>query len=531
MEKIKLRIFILLSITGLTLPACEPTDTSIPVPIPNILILMADDVSFPHMGAYGTEWVHTPTFDRIAEEGLLFTNAYTPNAKCAPSRSIFLTGRHSWQLEEAANHWPAFPAKFKTFMEALHDHGYFTGHTQKGWAPGHAGEINGQKRLLTGKAYNEKTLEPPTSEISKTDYAANFRDFLGERPKDKPFCFWYGSVEPHRGYEFGSSLENGRSPSEIDKVPAFWPDNDSVRTDMLDYALELEYFDKHAGLMLQQLEEAGELDNTLIIITADNGMPFPRAKGQAYEFSNHIPLAIMWPNGIKNKGRKIEDFVSFIDIAPTVLEAAGITVEKSGMQEMTGESLKDIFDSEKEGIINPGRDRVLIGKERHDVGRPNDVGYPIRGIVKGNYLYVKNYESDRWPAGNPETGYLNTDGGATKTVILNMRRTGENTSYWDLNFGKRMEEELYDLSQDPDCLQNLALNTEFGPIKTTLHEQMESELRSQEDPRMFGKGYIFDQYKYVNPGDSSFYSRYMRGEKMKANWVNESDFEKENLEY
>jgi hypothetical protein len=93
-----------------------------------------------------------------------------------------------------------------------------------------------------------------------------------------------------------------------------------------------------------------------------------------------------------------------------------------------------------------------------------------------------------------------------------------------------MEEELYDLSQDPDCLQNLALNTEFGPIKTTLHEQMESELRSQEDPRMFGKGYIFDQYKYVNPGDSSFYSRYMRGEKMKANWVNESDFETEPVE-
>ncbi|WP_194775011.1 sulfatase family protein [Pararhodonellum marinum] len=496
-------------------------------PPPNILILMADDVSFPHMGAYGTSWVNTPTFDRIAQEGLLFMNAYTPNAKCAPSRANFLTGRNSWQLEEAANHWNNFPEKFKTFMEALSEQGYFTGHTRKGWSPGNPGQINGQPRLLTGKAYNSKTLEPPTTQISSTDYAENFRDFLNERTSGQPFCFWYGSIEPHRAYEFGSSLRFGRKTAEIDQVPGFWPDVDSVRIDLLDYAYELEYFDAQAGKMLDMLEELGELDNTLIIITADNGMPFPRAKGQSYEYSNHLPLAIMWKNGIKNPGRKIEDFISFIDMAPTVLEASQITESTHGMQIIEGKSFIDIFQTDKDGLINPKRDHVLIGKERHDVGRPNDVGYPMRGMVKGNYLLVKNYETDRWPAGNPETGYLNTDGGATKSVILNLRRRGENQHYWDLNFGKRMEVELYDISKDKDCLKNLAHNPEYRAVKESMIQQMEAALRRQEDPRMLGRGHIFDEYPYVNPNDVGFYEKWLKGETPNAGWVNESDFEKE----
>jgi N-sulfoglucosamine sulfohydrolase len=497
---------------------------------PNILICMADDASFPHMGAYGTSWVKTPAFDRVANEGILFMNAYTPNAKCAPSRSCLLTGRNSWQLEEAANHWPNFPAKFVTFMEALGENGYFVGHTQKGWGPGNPGEKNGQRRLLTGKAYNARTLDPPTKHISRTDYAANFEDFMDERPEGVPFCFWYGSLEPHRAYEYGSSLRHGKSLSEIDHVPAFWPDNDTVRTDMLDYAFEIEYFDQHIVKMLRTLEERGELENTIVIVTADHGMPFPRVKGQAYELSNHVPLAIMWKDGIRTVGRKVNDFVNFIDFAPTFLEVAGVPFENSGMQPIEGKSFTDILFSNKGGQINSERDFVLIGKERHDVGRPNDWGYPIRGIVKGNFLYVKNYETNRWPAGNPETGYLNTDGGATKTVILNMRRSGENEEFWKLSFGKRMEEELYDISKDRDCMNNLITDSQYRQTADQLNALMESKLKEQGDPRMFGKGHIFDEYQYTNPANINFYERFMKGEKVNSGWVNDSDFEKEKFE-
>ena len=242
---------------------------------PNILFCIADDASFPHFGAYGCSWVKTPGFDRVAKEGILFTNAYTPNAKCAPSRSCILTGRNSWQLEEAANHVPFFPQKFKTCCETLGENGYHVGYTAKGWAPGNPGEINGRKRQLTGKAYDAKILIPPAKYIANTDYVANFKDFLDDKPKDEPFCFWYGSREPHRAYEYGAGIKKGgKKTTEVDKVYSFWPDNETVCTDLLDYAFEIEYFDEHLRKMLTLLEDRGELDNTLVIVTADNGMPF-----------------------------------------------------------------------------------------------------------------------------------------------------------------------------------------------------------------------------------------------------------------
>ena len=133
---------------------------------PNILFCIADDASFPHMSAYGCDWVNTPNFDRIAREGILFTNAYTPNAKCSPSRACIITGRNPWQLEEAANHIPHFPQKFRSFMEVLGENGYHTGFTGKGWSPGNPGKNGDGKRLLTGKPYNESKLNPPTKSIS-----------------------------------------------------------------------------------------------------------------------------------------------------------------------------------------------------------------------------------------------------------------------------------------------------------------------------------------------------------------------------
>ncbi|MFO7845446.1 MAG: sulfatase-like hydrolase/transferase, partial [Balneolaceae bacterium] len=153
---------------------------------PNILFAISDDQSFPHAGAYGTEWVKTPAFDRVAEQGVLFNRAYVPNPKCAPSRSIILTGRNSWQLEEAANHWPYFPQKFKVFPEVLAENGYFVGATGKKWAPGIAETAEGEPRSLTGIAYDEHQAEPPTSRISNNDYAANFEAFLQDRPAGEP---------------------------------------------------------------------------------------------------------------------------------------------------------------------------------------------------------------------------------------------------------------------------------------------------------------------------------------------------------
>jgi hypothetical protein len=215
---------------------------------PNILFAIADDWSFGHAGAYGATWVRTPAFDRVAREGVLFTRADTPNAKCAPSRAILLTGRQSWQLEEAANHVPFFPPKFKTRAEALGEHSDVTGATGKGWGPGVANDAQGKPRQMTGRPFNQHKRSGPTRQISDNDYAANFADFLGTVPQGRPWSFWYGAQEPHRAYEHGSGVaKGGKKLSDIERVPEYWPDNEIVRNDMLDYACEVEHFDISGG--------------------------------------------------------------------------------------------------------------------------------------------------------------------------------------------------------------------------------------------------------------------------------------------
>lgn len=501
---------------------------SAPAARPNILFAISDDQSFPHASAYGTKWVKTPAFDRVAREGLLFTRAYTPNAKCAPSRACVLTGRNSWQLEEAANHTSYFPAKFKGFMEALGAHGYATGFTGKGWGPGEPGQIDGKPRLLTGPGFNRLRTEPPTPAMGVTDYAANFAEFLEKKPADKPFCFWYGGTEPHRRYQAGSGVKlGGKTLDQIDRVPKFWPDNEVVRNDMLDYAFEIEYFDLHLGRIIEALEKAGQLENTLIVVTSDNGMPFPRSKGTTYEISNHMPLAIRWGAGIAKRGRTVADYVSFIDFAPTFLEVAGVAPRDSGMQAITGRSLVPIFReaSPTPGRLQPGRDYLLIGQERHDTGRPDDVGYPVRGIFRDGFLYLKNFEPGRWPMCDPITGYLNTDGGPTKTLILAQNRLGVNHWLWELSFGFRPPEEMYDLKADPDCMVNVIADRKHNARREALSAQLLAELKAQGDPRMEGKGEVFDKYPNAG-GQKDFYSRFLKGEKVNAGWVEATDFEK-----
>ena len=494
---------------------------------PNLLFAIADDWGA-HAGAYGTPWVKTPGFDRIAKEGVLFTRAYTPVAKCAPSRAIVLTGRHAWQLEEAGNHMSVFPPKFKSWPEVLMEQGWHMGITGKGWGPGIANDADGKPRRITGIGYNQHKLEPATDGISKNDYAANFVDFIEAAPEGKPWCFWYGSTEPHRDYEFQSGVnKGGKKLSDIDRVPAYWPDNETIRHDLLDYAYEVEHTDTHLVRMLGELEKRGLLENTVVIVTADHGMPFPRGKGYAYPDSNRVPLAIRWPKGVGTPGRVVDDFVSFIDLAPTILDLAGIPQETSGMAAITGRSWRPILASERSGRVEEWRDFVLVGKERTDVGRPYDWGYPIRGIVRDDFLFLRNYEPERWPAGNPETGYLDTDSSPTKTLLLEAGRKDRSDLHWQLNFGMRPGAELYDLAKDPDAVKNLAASSDHEATAAKLEAEMTARLEEQGDPRMFGQGHLFDEYPISNDATRNFYERYLNGQldKKKAGWADPSDFE------
>ncbi|TWT84288.1 Arylsulfatase [Planctomycetes bacterium CA13] len=455
---------------------------------PNILFAIADDATWRHFGAYGCEFVETPNFDRVAKQGVLFKNCYTTNPKCSPSRATILTGRNTWELEDSCNHFGIFWNKFKVYPDLLEADGYHIGHTGKGWWPGDF-QTGGFKRNPAGPVYNKAKLDPPTSSISKTDYTENFRTFLSERTTGQPFYFWYGGNEPHRSYEFGTGRKVGGKKLEDAEVPPYLPDEEIVREDILDYALEIEWFDKHLGQMLQMIEAAGELDNTLVVVTSDNGMPFPRVKGQIYDDDFHMPMAACWGKHIKG-GRVVDDFISFSDLAPTFLEAAGIEPQ----HKITGRSFMDILRSENSGQIDPTRNFIVVGKERHDRGRPNMEGYPVRAIRNESFMYAVNFEPDRWPACDPP-GFGNIDGSPTKRRIIEMHEQG-NSMYWDFAMGKRPAEELYRIDRDSHCINNLANQPEYAETKAQLRNQMFELLKQQEDPRALGNGAVFDRFEY-----------------------------------
>jgi arylsulfatase A-like enzyme len=457
---------------------------------PNILFVIADDASARTFGAYGGTTVETPAFDRLAEEGALFRNAYNCNPKCAPARACLVTGKYSWQLGAAGNHQSHFPAEFKFYPHLLMDAGFYVGLTGKGWGPG----IYDTEFNPAGPSYDEIKLKPPYKGIKKIDYAANFAAFLDKKPEDQPFCFWLGTFEPHRFYEEGSWKKTDLKLEDA-VVPPFLPDNETVRGDLLDYALEVTWFDRHLGLAIRALEERGLLDNTLIIATSDHGMPFPRIKGQLYEEGFHVPMIAYW-KGVIQPGRIIEDFVSFPDVAPTFMEAAGLKPH----EQMTGKSFLDVLKSPNSGQVDPARTYALLGKERHDVGRADETGtdlaYPVRAIRTKEFLYVHNIKPALWPAGNPEYGLKNCDESPTKDYLAALTPDDPDYRYYEMSFGKRPEEELYLIGKDPDCMNNLATNPEYATIKKQLRSTLEQDLTDQNDPRTLGQGEAYDHYPF-----------------------------------
>ena len=459
---------------------------------PNILFIIFDDWGWQHAGAYGCDWVKTPNFDRIAREGILFKNAFTSNPKCSPCRASILTGRNSWQLEEATCHNGIFSNKFPVFPDLLEKAGYTVGLTGKGWGPGDF-KAGGFKRNPAGPSFDQFKSSPPTPNIGRTDYARNFEAFLEKRPAGKPFSFWMGFHEPHRAYEPGSGSRSGKSIKDV-KVPPYLPDTDIVRNDMLDYAVEIEWADSHVGQALQLLEKAGELNNTLIVVTSDHGMPFPFVKGQIFEDGFHLPLAMRWGSVVK-PGRVVEDFVNVRDFAPTFLELAGLKKHS----QMSGTSLMKILRSQKSGRVEKQRDVMLVGKERHDLGRPHDWGYPVRAIRTTDFLFVQNYFPDRWPAGDPETDFPNCDASPTKELIKSL-----GGYYFDLTFGKRPAQALFKLKDDPGCVRNLAGDPAYETVKEKLRSKMLSMLRDEKDPRALGNGAIFDTYQYTSSHQRSY---------------------------
>lgn len=460
---------------------------------PNILFCISDDQSYAHTGANGDPVVQTPAFDRIAREGLRFTHAFCDAPTCGPSRSAILTGQHIWRLEEAGNIHSTLPAKFATYTELLAEAGYSVGYTGKGWSPGRL-EPGGRTTNPAGPEFAGRKLKPPFKGMSDKDYAGNFESFLSQLPADQPFCFWLGTHEPHRGYEDGMGRRTGKDPTKV-TVPPIFPDDEVVRNDLLDYFVEIEHFDQMVWRSIQSLEKAGQLDNTIVVVTSDHGMPFPRAKASLYDAGSQVPLAIRWPEGIQNPGRTVDALVNLSDLAPTFLEAANLKAPPM----MTAQSLTGIFS----GSDVREQDAAYIAMERHDGCRKGGKGYPCRAIRTKEFLYIYNFEPTRWPSGSPDPAvcarripYGEIDMSPTKTLMMERRNEHGVARLAELAFGMRPAEELYDLKSDPNQLSNLAGAIQMQDAQQSLRRQLFDHLKATKDPRVSGGPVEWDHYPY-----------------------------------
>lgn len=465
-----------------------------PASRPNILFAIADDWSWPFASIAGDKTLKTPNFDRVATEGVLFRRAYTAAPTCTASRGSILTGQWFARLEQGGDLWGTLPAKFDVYPDLLERAGYRVGFTGKGWGPGDF-RPGGRTRNPAGPEFNQRTSAPPTKGIHNIDYAANFADFLGKRTAGQPFCFWYGGHEPHRPYEPGTGLRAGKRLADV-RLPGGLADSPETRGDLLDYALEIEWFDTHLGRMLRLLERVGELDNTIVAVTGDNGLPFPRAKANLYDNGTHVPLAVRWGSTLQ-RGRTVDDFISLPDLAPTFLRAAGLEPTSA----MTARSFLDVLTSAKSGWIDPARQRVFTGRERHTIAQPDGTGgYPMRAIRTRDYLYVRNYRPERFPAG-VDTGAANTyrdiDPGPTKQFMMDHRRDPAVANLFELGFGKRPAEELYDLRADTAEQSNVAADAGRAEVKARLSAELDEQLKTWRDPRALGGGDAFDRYPYL----------------------------------
>lgn len=488
---------------------------------PNILFAISDDQSALHTSFAGCSWVSTPAFDRIASEGIYFENCYSGSPGCAPSRSTIVTGRYHWQNEQSGQHASSWMEKYVPFVDVVAANGYHTGFTGKGVGPFRYGESPFRTLDAAGREYNDirhtdDEVKDFAGGINPKNYFENFKKFLEERDDNQPFFFWYGGHEPHRVFEEGSWKRHGKSLSDVE-VPAFLPDNEIVRGDLLDYAVEIEWFDRHLGMMLEHLEEIGELENTIVVVTSDNGMAFPRAKANAYEYGIHVPLAIRMPEQ-ESKGRRVSDLVSFVDFAPTFLQLTGTS--NTGMMPITGESFVPLLNSEESGYTLD-RDRyVLTGRERHSASRHQNWGYPQRTIRQDYLLLVWNMKPDRWPSGAPQRlkeenseerfpmygiddegvhhsdwAFTDIDACPTKSFMVENYNEWKWKKYFDWSMARRPEFELFDVFFDPDCLNNLIDQPGWKQDGERLKNLLREELERTGDPRIVGPDpEVFDTY-------------------------------------
>ncbi len=503
----------------------------------NILFVFADDwgrYASCYKGLDGrptpNDLIQTPNVDRVAREGVLFKNAFVNAPSCTPCRSSLLSGRYFFQTGRGAILQGAvWDESIPTFPLLLRDAGYHIGKSFKVWSPGSpadagfggqqyayqkaGGACNNYSEEVTKMVADGQTIAAAREKIFG-QVRGNFDDFLAARKPGQPWHYWFGTTTTHRSWVKGSGKALwGIEPDALKgKLPKFLPDVPEIREDVADYLGECQAVDAYVGELLKRLEAAGELDKTVIVLSGDHGMPgVTSGKCNLYDHGTAVTLAVRWPGA--KPGRVLEDLVRLPDLMPTFLEIGGVKPPEN----LYGKSLVPLLKSDKSGLVDPARNWVVTGRERHvGVAREGNLPYPMRALRTPEFLYIRNFAPDRWPMGAPyaaaestpdvkavaantRAAFPDMDASPTKTWLIAHQHDPQWKQQFDIAFAKRPAEELYDLKNDPDQVKNLAADPAFATQRRELSERLMKTLQAAKDPRVVGDGTAFDKSPFSDP--------------------------------
>jgi len=477
--------------------------------------------------------VKTPNVDRLAREGVLFRNAFVNAPSCTPCRSSLVSGRYFFNCGRGAIlNGAVWDSAIPTFPLMLKDAGYQIGKSYKVWSPGTPADapIGGQEfayeragRLPAN--FSEEAIrlieEGASVEAAKKtildQVAANFDEFLKDRKSGQPWLYWFGTTTTHRVWIKGSGKKLwGIEPDSLaGKMPKFLPDVPEIRQDVADYLGECQAVDAELGVLLKRLEETGELERTLVVASGDHGMPgVPAGKCNLYDHGVAVTLAMRVPGG--KGGRVVDDFVRLPDLAPTFMEVGGATPPAG----LYGKSLLPLLQSDKSGQIDPDRNWVVTGRERHVArAREGNLPYPMRALRTPDFLYIRNFAPERWPMGSPAgaaestppptaamenntyVAYADMDASPTKAWVIEHKDDPKWKWHYDFAFAKRPGEELYDLKKDPEQNNNIAADPAYAKSKQEMSARLMKLLTDAKDPRITGDGQTFERSPYTDAGE------------------------------
>ena len=400
---------------------------------PNIVLIIGDDISINDHGVYGHPHIRTPNIDRLAANGLRLNNAYLTSPQCSPTRCSVITGRYPHNTGAPELHME-LPEGQVMFPELLKEKGYYTAAMGK-W---HLG-------TYAQRAFNQ------IIDGSRPSGAEHWIQALQERPKDKPFFMWFAAHDAHRGWQSDSKAEPHRPEDAV--VPPYMVDSLRTRQDIAKFMDEIQRLDRYVGDVVAELEDQGVLDNTLLISMADNGRPFPRCKAWLYDGGIKTPFIVHWPNGLKKRGMVSNSLISAIDIAPTVLETAGLAIP----QTVQGISFSPLFHDPEARI----RDYAFAELNWHTQFSH------MRMVRWKNYVYIRNSAPE---LSNMMMAKIDREF-VPWLELLRVQEAGELTSAQaNVMRRPRPNEELYDVDADFNQLNDL--------VDQAVHQSALEHLRS-----------------------------------------------------